>query len=668
MGVLESALKMAGLALGEAEQPGWKKIVPAMDLPSIAQAGQPMQRPTEAVTQVFVLQHTEPSRVVQVIRPFLTQPGANTVELAEHRTLVITDFASNMQRLAKLVALVDQPRPEVVLQLVSVENVAAEDLAQQVAKLAASKARAKGVTDLASAVEVTHDARTNQLVLVGPEPQVREASDIARSLDTPLGLETRVYTLKLVSAERVDKLAKEMIGPVAAGRLYRSSIDKEGNLLVVSTTPRLHEQVQALQQQLDVPIAEAESPIRFYKLYNAPAADVLATISALEGGEELTSMQLPELEGGAAEPSASAPEQAMAGTPTGAATQPVGKTNQSPYLGQTSPPSVNGAVQDYGAPVRSHGPRSVRTPRAMVAADANTNSLIVVAEPAVQQLYEQLIAKLDKRRPQVVIEATIVTLDTSNGFSLGVEISAGDREGDNKYISLSSFGLSDIDDNGRLLLTPGLGFNGAVLTSDVADVILRALSTSSRARVRSAPKILVNDNATGTLASVNEAPFTSINASDTVSTTSFAGYATAGTTITMTPHIAEGDHLHLEYAVTLSSFTGKGTQDVPPPRRTNTLQSQVTVPDGYTVVVGGLNREDDSKTLDRVPFLGEIPLVEYLFSNRTSTDSQSTLFVFLRPVILRDDQFADLKYLSGVDMQVMGLARDLPESEPMAVY
>jgi general secretion pathway protein D len=305
---------------------------------------------------------------------------------------------------------------------------------------------------------------------------------------------------------------------------------------------------------------------------------------------------------------------------------------------------------------------SVQTKDALVTADPNTNTIIVVAPPAVQSVYKQLIMLLDKRRPQVMVEVTLVTLDTTNSFSLGVDLSAPDSRG--RRFLFSSFGLSQVDvDTGQLALAPGTGFNGAILGASDINIVLRALATSGRAKVLSAPKVLVNDNSTATLNAVNEAPFVSLNASDTVSTTSFAGYASAGTSITMTPHISEGDHLQLRYSITLSSFTGQSSGGIPPPRQTNSVDSEVTVPDGCTIVVGGLTREDVNDTVSKVPWLGDIPLLGYIFSSRTKNNTQSTLFVFVRPVILRDDQFEDIKFYSRRDQDKAGVAQ-MPTSSP----
>ena len=123
----------------------------------------------------------------------------------------------------------------------------------------------------------------------------------------------------------------------------------------------------------------------------------------------------------------------------------------------------------------SAAPGSIHTRNAKIASDPHTNTIIVEADPTVQQSYEALIRQLDKRRPQVLVEATVVTLDTSHDFSFGVEISGhGGSQPGNQYLVFSSFGLSTVNPNGQLSLIPGVGFNGALISSQIADVVVRA--------------------------------------------------------------------------------------------------------------------------------------------------------------------------------------------------
>src|SRR2546422_3433967 len=129
-------------------------------------------------------------------------------------------------------------------------------------------------------------------------------------------------------------------------------------------------------------------------------------------------------------------------------------------------------------------------------------------------------------------------------------------------------------------------------------------------------KVLATNNHQPTPNSVPQQPFSSTTASTTVATTSFGGTQDAGTTVTVKPQIAEGDLLMLDYTVTLSAFVGQSSDpSLPPPRQSNNLTSAVTIPDGYTVVVGGLEVTADSNSVSQVPLLGSIPGLGELFKN-----------------------------------------------------
>jgi general secretion pathway protein D len=311
--------------------------------------------------------------------------------------------------------------------------------------------------------------------------------------------------------------------------------------------------------------------------------------------------------------------------------------------------------------------RTVHGTDVTVTADVNTNSIIVIAPPSVHQMYESLIQRLDVRRPQVQIECTIVTLDTSDQFSLAVDVGFSTGNDDGSIISFSSFGVSVVDPTtGQLTPVRGRGGTFALLSPGNADIVVRALSSNSRARLISAPQLLVNDNGKGQLKSVAQEPFAEIidsNASQAITT--FGGNAEAGTSIVVEPHISEDDYLQLTYAIELSSFTGTARQGLPPPSQSNSVDSTVTIPDGYTIVVGGLSTKNFRAAVDSIPGIDQIPLLKYLFGSRTRTTTDTTLFVFIRPTILRDDKFADLKYLSGRAAERVSIGGDFPPSNPI---
>lgn len=677
--LLQSVLKIKGFAIVDADVAGWKRIVKVDKLSNIAQpdGGRPLVdlEATEAITQSFPLKHVTPERIEEIIKPFLTEGKSDTIKLPTQNTLIITDYAGNLKRLAQLIASVDRPGPESVLKFYAAEHVDASALQKQIIEVLTARLAGTKIPGSAP-LQITIDARTNKLLFIGPPDEVDAAMELAKSFDIPLGIRSQVYSFQFVEAERIDKLIRDLLDPLTVERLYRSSIDETDNLLIVSTTADIHQRIAALQQQMDLESKRADSDVKFYKLRFADAAEVLQTIQSIQSGT--TSLDRFG-ERGVSPLGRGRWNDSQYGYPMGYDDRFVPGPNQpgipGSYLPATTPayrPPPEEALVNVNN-VTVNGPQadaanSLLPNAARVTADPTTNSIIVVGDRGVQQTYKDLIEFLDRRRPQVMIEAKIVILDTSDNFALGIELSGGDRIDPFKVFNFTSYGLSMVDAaTGALSLIPGRGYNFTLVEPDIADAVLRALATHRRARVMSSPRILVNDNATGTLASVAEVPFTSVNASNVVATTSFAGFAEAGTTITCTPRITDDNHLDLDYVLTLNSFTGAGGDGVPPPRQTDELSSNVTIPDGYTVIVGGLNRENSSQFRESVPYLEQIPLLRVLLSNRTSANSKSTLFVFLRPVILRDDKFADLKYISDRDLKCSTICPNFPVSQPVIV-
>jgi type II secretory pathway component GspD/PulD (secretin) len=220
---------------------------------------------------------------------------------------------------------------------------------------------------------------------------------------------------------------------------------------------------------------------------------------------------------------------------------------------------------------------------------------------------------------------------------------------------------------GALALIPGVGFNGTLVDPDTADVIVRALSLNSRAKVVASPRVLVNDNEEGRLQSVLSIPYRSINSSQVVSSASLGGNQDAGTTIVVTPHIGDGEQMQLEFAIEFSNFGSSSANDLPPPRHVDQVSSVVTIPDGYTVIVGGLNRQSFEEAAKGIPWLEKIPVIKYLGSQQSDKNTNTSLFIFLKPIILRDDKFKDLKYLSDGDVRSAQIRANLPKSSPIVI-
>ena len=688
--LLGSVLRTESLALIDSDVAGWKRVVDVGEMKRYAPTGKALDvleqnGAASPVTQVFVLRNASAASLSTVLKPLLTENGSNLISLSDSNVLIVTDYAAVVTSVAKLIEALDQAEGVADYQTYTVQHQPVKVLAEQVRGVLGT-----GRSTTSSRVTLLEQSESNRILVAGTQLLVQQALDLLRQLDVSIGLTTKVYRFKHSTAERIDKLARGLIRDSDVDRIYHSTIDEDGNLLLVRATNEIHEQLRQLVDEIDIAVDSSDSPIQFYKLKNANAIDVLYSLLALQeayGGNSLFGGAVPAgfntPFGGYGVPVGNAgfPGGASLGyganqpnlelTPLPAAPQGANESFlpdvQNPLARPTMADGtgrlpVNGGLAGGGF---TGGGVATLPGGARVSADISTNSLIVVAPANIQEMYAKLIQSLDQRRPQVLIEAKIVAVDTSNDFSLGVEVSAGDRSGATRVFEFTSFGLSQVNpQTGQLQIIPGLGFNGTVVDPNVADVVVRALSAHSRARVLAAPKILVNDNSTGKLESVNSIPFTSVNASQTVSTTSLGGNQQAGTIITVTPHINEDNHLQLAFDVEFSTFSGAAANGLPPPRQIDRVGSSVTIPDGKTVVVGGLKRVSDSESFTGLPWAEKIPIVRELTSRTDRSQQTTSFFLFIRPIVLRDSRFADLSFLSDKEASQAQVPGDYPKSFP----
>ena len=710
--LLGSVLKSENLAVVASDAPGWQRIVDASEMKLLAETGDAatiLKRngPAAPVTQIFLLKNADAKNLTSILQPFLTKTVSSLFTVPESNVLVATDYASNVRKLAELIKLIDQPPGESVMEFYEAKHQQSSTLAEQVRAILitpAAKTKRSGPV-----IDLFDEPLGNRIIIAGDRNLAMQARELLQRLDISIGIKTAVYRVRNLTAERLDRLVQGYISPKDAQSSYQSTIDEDGNLLVVRATPEVHRQIERLLSELDQPAESDESPIQFYKLKNARALDVLYSLLALQeaygaGVPNAFGIQQAGAFGGLSPFGAGMGLQGFGvpgfpgiGQVTGAnatAAFPGLQRNNSMLSGQANTAAGGNPTNNMSLPITPEGTATGRdnflpnqqnplaSPvglaggggvatlpgSARVSADVGTNSLIVYAPSNVQPIYKRLIESLDQRRPQVLIEAKIVAVDTTDDFALGVEVSFGDRTGTRRLFNFTSFGLSEVDAaTGALTIVPSLGFNGTLVDPDVADVVVQALSSHTRARVLAAPKILVNDNATGKLESVVSVPFTSVNASDTVATTSLGGDQQAGTIITATPHINEDDHLQLEFDVEFSTFSETGVGNLPPPRQIDRVGSTVTIPDGKTVIVGGLKRVSKNHSFTGLPWAEKIPVLRELTSRTVDGDTTTSFFLFIRPLVLRDSRFADLRFLSQQEAGKACLPGDYPVSHPEIV-
>jgi general secretion pathway protein D len=437
--------------------------------------------------------------------------------------------------------------------------------------------------------------------------------------------------------------------PVGSDRLgWRVVSDELTGALVITATAAQHHVIQDLFKRLESTAEGPRRPIRSFPIRN-------------RGVEELKDLLQGMLEKGALEGLPSVEK-----APTGEVVDrfPV------EAVADAKPQVVQGPTGPIPA---LYKPASVATKalgdEVILTADKATNRLIAMGNARVLEQLAMLIEELDVRHSQVLVEAMVVTLTDDQTRSLGVEMQKIGVDGDVQWRLASLFGLGSPDPTfPGLPPAGGAGASGVVLDPGSFSAAVRALETINKGRSLTIPKVLVNNNQRADLNSVLQTPFASTNASNTVATTSFGGTLDAGTQISVTPQITEGDQLLLDYSISLSSFVGAAADPaLPPPRQENKLQSIVTVPDGYTVVVGGLEVKSESKASTRVPLLGEIPLLGALFANQSKTVNKARFFVFIRTSVMRSASFDDLRYASVSDLAEARVEDGWPRLEPRLI-
>ncbi|MBI1849339.1 MAG: hypothetical protein HYR85_03240 [Planctomycetes bacterium] len=304
-----------------------------------------------------------------------------------------------------------------------------------------------------------------------------------------------------------------------------------------------------------------------------------------------------------------------------------------------------------------------------IVAEPHTNSLLIRASKTQYSWIKELIADIDQRLPQVLIESAIVELTQDFKDVFGVELASIDARDDTPF-GITGFGLTrlvNIGSNGQVdpnstafpnariptnLSTGGL--TGGIFNANQFQVpfILQAVQTNSNANLLSMPSVLTNDNAGASITvSVQQTTTTSSVAGTGFAQGGFGGFVEAPITLSISPHISSDDYLRLDLTLDVQSFTGTerqiqtgggGVQIVPSPKTQRRLQTQITVPNASTIVIGGLRQTNDADTVDKVPILGDLPLVGWLFRSTTTQRMQTTLYLFITPHILKEEKFGDI--------------------------
>ena len=301
-----------------------------------------------------------------------------------------------------------------------------------------------------------------------------------------------------------------------------------------------------------------------------------------------------------------------------------------------------------------------------IEADEGTNALIITADADEMASLEAVIARLDIRRAQVLVEAIIVEMEITEGQELGLQwIFADDSGAFGSNVSTSSAQqqrnaaignalLGDENSNadigvrdlaGALSQVPGTTLGWGVVGDDLSmSVILNALETQGNANILSTPSLLTLDNQEAYITVGQNVPFVTGSYSNTGGASNVQNpfqtieRENVGITLKVTPQVNEGDSVVLDIVQEVSSISQQLLAAADVITNERKIETKVMAQDGDVVVLGGLVKDDVQDSQQGVPFLQDIPLLGRLFRNDVVSVTKSNLLVFIRPTIVRDDE------------------------------
>jgi general secretion pathway protein D len=315
-------------------------------------------------------------------------------------------------------------------------------------------------------------------------------------------------------------------------------------------------------------------------------------------------------------------------------------------------------IQTTGASTQGNRQGAARsnTGEVVVVPDPATNSLLIAATRSRYDEVLDMVQRLDQRQDQVLIETALVELTGRDFLTLGVEFGLADIPGSNEVggFGVSSFGLSSFQDTDldgvpdARIPNIGSGMTAGILDGEdfSLPILIQALEQDQNSNVLSKPSILVSNNGGAFVETKDEQPTTNLTTSGAsvsgFAQETFGGYQEAGITLSISPTISASRYLRLNISLQISNFLGAVSGPIPPPRLTRLVETTVNVPDGATMVLGGIIVDNLVEATEKIPFLGDLPVLGPLFRITEETKERTSLYFFVTPHIMRDREFADL--------------------------
>jgi general secretion pathway protein D len=501
---------------------------------------------------------------------------------------------------------------------------------------------------------------TNTLIISDSGYKVRRVLDVLELLDVQ-GQQSQVAIVPIRYAEakgiadKVSEIFKNTSGAAkgassASYRSYKIMTDERTNSVIIFGPPRTIADVKALVQKFDIQLDDPsrQSTIHVRPLDFADAKKLSSTLSALATGSK-----------------------ARATAPRRPPVRPVGGAN-----GAATAASEPLSVAELGDDVK-------------IAPDESSNSLLITGSHAAYQTVNAIIRKLDLRRSQVFVEADILDINMNSGFNFSTSIFGGRGGPKNSAIattweaapmgplivSQANTGAGGTTSQTQLKEAAGVFANDltvGILSGKEVEIaglgtfrpgaLIRMIKSDANTRVLSSPHILTSNNEEAEVVVGQKVFFVTEDLSPTTGAIAKkVEKENVDLTLRVKPSISHSNYVTLEVNLESSSVDIDSASGLPRVSTRKTKQI-VTVKNRQTVVISGLVENRESKQFDKIPLLGDIPILGWLFRNSRVINERKNLMIFLTPHVIHGaddlasvykakiderDQFMDSIYGSG---------------------
>lgn len=492
---------------------------------------------------------------------------------------------------------------EMVTRVVPVRNISVRELAPLLRQL----------NDNAGGGNVVHYEPSNVLLLTGRAAVVNRLVEIVHRVDKVGDENVDIIKLKYASASEmvrlITALTKNDKNAIASVLTPKLVADERTNSVVISGDNQSRQRLVTMIRQLDRE-QQSQGNTRVFYLKYAKAKNLVDVLS----GSSKTIQQ--DKQGGS--------------------------TASSNTTNTTGNSAASGSSAFNGKDLS-------------IVADEQTNALVITAQPDIMQELERIIAKLDIRRAQVLVEAIIVEVQDGDAFNLGVQW-ANKNGGGTQF---TATGLPTTTVANAALEYKNDGTFSSTTTSTLSSFnglaagfysgnwagLVTALSSNTKSNILATPSIVTLDNKEAAFNVGQEVPVISGSQSSTTgSVFNTVERKTVGTKLKVTPQINEGDSVLMDIEQEVSSVatststssSSTSSASLGDTFNTRTVKNAVLVKSGETVVLGGLLSNNTSESTYKVPLLGDIPVLGYLFRYNSTSKTKQNLMVFIHPTILRD--------------------------------